>query len=137
MSIPIYKNTDTKIIATLKDRNGVVVNLNTLSGFAVWLSYQSGTVFLKYSYNMTAVDGINLSALGFKKMKVVNAVQGKFSFVIEAPDTANATIGVINLDYKIQYTDADVASGIFHRAGNPITYFGEITENVMQTQTNI
>lgn len=135
--IKIYKNTDIKFIVALKDKNGVAINLNTLTGLGVWLSWQSDVVFLKYSKNMTAVDDINLSSLGFKAIKIVNAVTGQFSFVIEALDTTSADTGILNLDYKIQYTDTDVSTGIFHRAGNQITYFAEIVENVMQGQTNL
>ena len=138
MAIPIFKNEDRKITIIFRDKiSGVPLDLNTLTGWGVWLYYHTDIVWLKYSHNTIAVDGVDLVAQGFKPIQVVDAKQGKFKIIIEAKDTNVANSGYVGLDYKVQYSDTEVSTGIFHRIGRPIQYFAEIFENVTQSTTNL
>jgi hypothetical protein len=132
----IFKNTDTKFTITLK-MNGVAVDLNTLTGYAVWITYTDGSDFMKFSRNSLSVDNVDMIASGFKTLKVVDAKKGQFKIVINAADTISKKVGRLNMDIKIQYNDADVLTGIFHSTGETKRSFAEFKDNPMQTTNNL
>ena len=135
--IPIYQNRDKKIKGTLISSDGTPIDIKTLTGIAIWLTYIDGTIFVKYSMNMTSVDDVNLSRLGFKQLKIVDYANGIIRMVIEQNDTANAVTGVLNFFAEIQYSDKDVLTGIFHKETKTIENFAEILTAVNDNVKNI
>jgi hypothetical protein len=133
----IPQNTDLALIITLTDINNNPLNLKLLSGLGIWLTYSNDIPFLKYGLNNIAVDDTNLSEEGFIPIKIVNAVLGQVKIIVEAKNTVNASLGVLDMHIKVQYTSKDTTTGQWHNTSEPLKSWGKIVNSVSSGTTNL
>lgn len=81
----IVIDTDTTIEITLKDEEGVVIDIGNLAGLIVEV-FQKDVFFDKFSL---------ISQTGFRDINVLDAPNGKFEIFLNANNTTNGEIGKI------------------------------------------
>lgn len=123
--ITVYQNDDFKRTFQHRDiKTKQPTNFSLFTGVGVWIYYDDGTVFKKFASNVNDVMGNPM--VGFSKLHITSATQGKFLITFDSSETKTAQLGRLTMQIKFQYTDADVTDNIFHLCGRPLTHCIEI-----------
>lgn len=126
---PIYKGDDKIIRVTLNESDGVTpIDLADLTGYIVILYYKIGdAVVKKWSKN---------ALTGYSDVTEVTPASGIFDIYLEAVDTKGLSIGDVDLEIKIQETNADFDNNTFHTIVRGLE-IGVIKEAISKSVTTL
>lgn len=97
----IFMGQDSTIQITVKDENGVVIDLDTASEIIVRLLDEGDNTIEKYNKAGTG---------GFRALDIATPSTGVMDLHLNADQTDTATLGVIKAEIKMRFTDADFDS---------------------------
>ena len=122
----IFRGEDEKYQIEVKDTDGNILNLNTVSGIIAKILDRYGDCLVKYSRDTLA---------GFQDLTVTDATNGLFTFKFQSADNLLATLGTVDLEVKLQFTNTEYTSNT-QMAVFIIKDFGEIKEARTDTTTS-
>lgn len=102
----IYKGQDVPIRITVKNKNGVAVDLSEFEGIIV---------ILFFTKTRKALERFSLNSLtDFLDLEIIDAANGILEFKLESGSTENAEDGLISVEIKTQLSDPEYTDSKFH-----------------------
>jgi len=124
--MPIIKDTDNTIEITLKDQDGVAIDLSTLAGYVVEVYQKPNILFDQFSQQVQT---------GYRTTNETDAVNGVFEIYLNAANTSKGQVGrEVFYEVKTLAVNANFDGATEEHSGGEIS-LGNLQSSVTKGQT--